>query len=586
MSRRIAFIGPPNVGKSSLFSRLTGVFTPIGNWSGLTVDVKQAKVFWCGQMVEVLDLPGFYSLSGGGQEEQLAQQLVDNTQADLWLLVLDAVHLPRQEALLKALVERQLPLVVLINQIDEATRLGIHIDANKLHQRLKIPVLAVSGRECVGIDAIQHVVCESLSRLPLIHPPTIPKETHWLKDVWQPPSLLADKVTERLDAIFLHPLWGLPLFALIMVMLFQGVFWLGGGIQGLLADAFEGLQNAVLTPALASVPAWVSGLLIDGVYTGIATLLSFVPLVALFFFLLASLTESGYLARMAFLADGLMARFGLEGRSLVLTVMGMGCNVPAILGARIIPDKRMRLLTQMMLPFALCSARLQVFVFIAAALFVPWQAALVVLGLYTLSVLAALITAWLGQKALKPMGLHPIVFEMPAYRIPNWHMALRSSSHEVIEFLRRASALIILGVIGVWALLNLPVGVIAGSADSYAAQIASVLAPIFAPMGLPQLYILALLFGLVAKEVVLGGLMVLLGVSDIGLSDAVAASLSPAAALGLMAFVLLYTPCLATLSVLKQEGGWRLMLASLSWSLLFAWLVAVAVYQLARLLMI
>jgi ferrous iron transport protein B len=585
MSRRIAFIGPPNVGKSSLFSRLTGVFTPIGNWSGLTVDVKQAKVFWCGQMLEILDLPGFYSLTGGGQEEQLAQQLVDNTHADLWLLVLDAVHLPRQEALLKALINRKLPMVILINQIDEAKRLGIRIDAHKLQQRLGIPVLAVSGRECVGIDAIQQVVCESLANLPLIHRPVANTDDKLLVNVWQAPSVLTDDVTERLDAIFLHPLWGLPLFALIMVMLFQGVFWLGGGIQSMLSNAFDGLQQTLLTPLLSTTPSWLSGLLIDGVYTGIATLLSFVPLVALFFFLLASLTESGYLARMAFLADGLMARFGLEGRSLVLTVMGMGCNVPAILGARIIPDKRMRLLTQMMLPFALCSARLQVFVFIAAALFVPWQAALVVLGLYTLSVLAALITAWLGQKAMKPVGLHPIVFEMPAYRIPNWTMALRTSWHEVSLFLRRASTLIILGVVAVWALLNLPIGVIAGSTDSYAAHIASLMAPVFEPMGLPQLYILALLFGLVAKEVVLGGLMVLLGVSDAGLSSAVAASLSPAAALGLMAFVLLYTPCLATLSVLKQEGGWRLMLASLGWSLLFAWLVAVAVYHVAHFLM-
>jgi ferrous iron transport protein B len=585
MSRRIAFIGPPNVGKSSLFSRLTGVFAPVGNWAGLTIDVNQAKVLWCSKIVEVLDLPGFYSLTGGGQEEQIAQQLVDNTHADLWLLVLDAVHLPRQLPLLKELVARQLPLVILINQIDEAKRLGIRIDADKLQQRLGVPVLAVSGRECVGLDAIQRVVCDNLAQLPLVHLPVTPKESDWFSDVWQPPSILADNLTEKLDSIFLHPLWGLPLFALIMVMLFQGVFWLGGGIQSLLAGAFASIQETLFAPLLATAPAWVSGLLLDGVYTGITTLFSFVPLVALFFFLLASLTESGYLARMAFLADGLMARFGLEGRSLVLTVMGMGCNVPAILGARIIPDKRMRLLTQMMLPFALCSARLQVFVFIAAALFVPWQAALVVLGLYSLSVMAALVTAWLGQKAMKPLGLHPVIIEMPSYRIPNWGMALRTSWHEVVEFLRRASSLIVLGVIIIWALLNLPAGVEAGSPDSYAAQIASVLAPLFAPMGLPQLYILALIFGLIAKEVVLGGLMVLLGVSNAGLAGAVAASLSPAAALGLMAFILLYTPCLATLSVLRQEGGWKLMLASLSWSLLFAWLVAVAVYQIAHFLM-
>ncbi len=351
-------------------------------------------------------------------------------------------------------------------------------------------------------------------------------------------------------------------------------------MQSWLADGFDWLQQSILQPLLADASPWISGLLLDGLYNGVATLVSFVPLVGIFFFLLASLNDSGYLARMAFLADGLMARFGLEGRSLVLTVMGMGCNVPAILGARIIPDRRIRLLTQMMLPFSLCSARLQVFVFIAAALFAPWQAAFVVLAMYAMSVLAALLTAWLGQKVMPAsVSLHPVVIEMPAYRIPHWSMALRAAIHEVREFVRRASGLIIFGVVALWLLLNLPVGVTAGDTSSYAAQLSSWLAPIFSPMGLPHLYVLALLFGLVAKEVVLGGLMVLLGVSDAGLAGAVASSISPISAIALMVFVLLYTPCLATLSVLRQEGGWRLMLSSLAWSLSFAWLAAVFVYQ-------
>jgi ferrous iron transport protein B len=393
-----------------------------------------------------------------------------------------------------------------------------------------------------------------------------------------------------LDAVLLHPVWGLPIFALMMLVLFQAVFWIGGGIQSVLADGFEALASAVIVPATASLPAWLSGLLVDAIYEGIATLISFVPLVGLFFFLMAVLSESGYLARMAFLTDGLMAKFGLEGRSLVLTVMGMGCNVPAVLGARVIGNTSMRLLTQLTLPFALCSARFQVFVFIAAALFASWQAALVVMGLYVLSIAATLLTAWIGQKALSKGVYEPVIFEMPAYRVPNVWMAFRSSGYEVLDFLRRASWLIVLGVVLVWGLLNFPSDQAIGHDASYAAQIGHFLSPLFDPMGLPELYVVALLFGLVAKEVVLGGLMVLLGIaSDLvnredALSAAVSSSLPVDSALALMAFVLLYTPCLATLAVLRQEGGWRLMLVSLGWSFVFAWCVAVVVYMVSGLL--
>ena len=586
--KRVAFIGPPNVGKSSLFARLGGVYSPIGNWAGLTVTVKQATVPWCGSMVELLDLPGFYALSGGGADEQLAQAMVEKADADVWVLVLNAVHLPRQLGLLNELLARQLPLVVLVNQIDEAKRLGVQVSVERMQQDLGIPVLAVSGKACIGMDTAQQMLCKQLQQ-----PKTTTQTTHlptgdWLTHIWQAPTILADSTSEKLDAILLHPVWGLPLFALAMTLMFQTVFWIGGTIQDSLAEVFSLVSETFLLPYTAHLPAWLSGFLINGVYEGIATLFSFVPLVALFFLLMAALTESGYLARMAFLADDLMSRFGLEGRSLVLTVMGMGCNVPAVLGARIIPNRRMRYLTQLTLPFSLCSARFQVFIFIAAALFAPWQAAFVVMGLYVLSLAATLVTAWIGQKAMAKGVYEPVVFEMPSYRIPSLSAAYRSAKHEVVEFMKRASALIVFGVVAVWMLLNFPWGVTAGDANSYAAVVGRTLAPIFDPMGLPELYVIALLFGLVAKEVVLGGLMLLMGIaqnatdSENALSAAINGNLPPDAALAMMAFILLYTPCLATLSVLKQEGGWRLMFTSLAWSFTLAWIVAVAIYQTAR----
>ncbi len=584
--KRIAFIGAPNVGKSSLFSRIAGVYAPVGNWAGLTVTVNQAKIPLAGQLVELLDVPGFYGLSGGGEEEKLAQQLFNKTKVDLWVLVLNAVHLPRQRALLEAISAKQLPMIVVLNQVDEAQRLGVQINKCELERMMGVAVIATNSKACVGISELQAEMSSRIrSQAPLL---SRAMPSHWVSQVWQAPVLLSDQTSERIDHWLLHPVWGIPIFALLMTAIFQLVFWTGGLLQDILSSWMTLLGESMLQPSLVSLPSWLSAFLIEGVFEGVATLLSFVPLVAIFFFAMALLSESGYLARMAFLADGLMAKFGLEGRSLVLTVMGMGCNVPGVLGARVITDQRMRWVTQLAMPFALCSARFQVFIFIAAALFVPWQAAFVVMGLYVLSVLATLITAWINQRRVNYPFYEPVIFEMPSYRLPSLRAAWLSAKFELMGFVQRASWLIILGVVAIWMLLHLPYGIEPTSSHSYAAMIGSFLSPIFAPMGMPELYIIALLFGLVAKEVVLGGLMILMGVvaqspeaAETSLSRALQASLTPESGLAFMVFVLLYVPCLATLAVMKKEGGWKLVIHSLVWSFILAWMLAVAVYQLA-----
>lgn len=588
--KRVAFIGAPNVGKSSLFSRLAGVYAPVGNWAGLTVTVNQAKVPLAGQVVELIDLPGFYGLSGGGEDEKLAQAVFEKADVDLWVMVLNAAQLPRQSVLLQAIADKHLPMLVVLNQMDEAQRLGVQVNARELERLLGVPVMATSSKACVGISELQAEIGQRIAQPSEIQARTLPSD--WLTQVWQAPVLLSDEASERIDHWLLHSVWGIPIFAVLMTTIFQAVFWTGGWLQDWLAEGMALFSDLVLQPGLASAPEWLAAFLIDGVYEGVATLLSFVPLVAIFFLAMALLSESGYLARMAFLADSLMAKFGLEGRSLVLTVMGMGCNVPGVLGTRVIPDRRMRWVTQLAMPFALCSARFQVFIFIAAALFAPWQAAFVVMGLYVLSILATLITAWISQKSFKHQPYEPVIFEMPSYRVPSIRAAWLSVKHEVIGFVQRASWLIILGVVAIWGLLHLPYGVEPSSSDSYAVMIGQWFGLVFAPMGMPELYIVALLFGLVAKEVVLGGLMILMGIAaDIpeaaenSLTTVIQGNLAPDAALAFMAFVLLYVPCLATLAVMKKEGGWKLVMSSLVWSFVLAWIVAVLIYQLAHGLM-
>lgn len=588
--KRVAFIGAPNVGKSSLFSRLAGVYAPVGNWAGLTVTVNQAKIPLAGQLVELLDLPGFYDVSGGGEDEKLAQAVLEKADVDLWVLVLNAAQLPRQRRLIETLANKHLNLLVALNQIDEAQRLGFQVDAATLAKLLGVPVVATSSKACIGIAGLQTALSQSLLQTEEKLSQTLPES--WFSQVWQAPIQLSDAMSERIDQWLLHPLWGIPIFALVMLSIFQVVFWTGGFLQEWLAQGMTLFSEQALTPLLSELPEWLSRFIIEGVYEGIATLLSFVPLVAIFFLAMALLSESGYLARMAFLADSLMVKFGLEGRSLVLTVMGMGCNVPGVLGARVIANKRIRWVTQLAMPFALCSARFQVFIFIAAALFVPWQAALVVMGLYVLSIAASLLTAWLAQRSFKPLAYEPVIIEMPAYRLPSVHSAWQSVRFEVMGFIKRASWLILLGVMVIWGLLNLPLDAQAQGELSYAAQIAHFLSPLFDPMGMPELYIIALLFGFVAKEVVLGGLMILMGmgsetldVAEKSLGSMVQTNLPPDAGLAFMTFVLLYAPCLATLAVMKKEGGWKLVGSSIIWSFTLAWILATLVYQVAHRLM-
>lgn len=588
--KRIAFIGAPNVGKSSLFSRLAGVYAPVGNWAGLTVTVNQAKIPMAGQLIELLDLPGFYHLSGGGEDEKLAQAVFEKAEVDLWVLVLNAAQLPRQRRLIETLAKKQLNLLVVLNQIDDAQRLGVHVDASVLEKRLGVEVISTSSKACIGISALQTALGQRLMQ----PQPSFTRalSDDWFSQVWQAPIQLSDATSERIDQWLLHPVWGMPIFALVMLAIFQLVFWVGGVSQEWLAQWLTLFSEQVLTPLLADLPEWLSRFIIEGAYEGLATLLSFVPLVAIFFFAMALLSESGYFARMAFLADGLMTRFGLEGRSLVLTVMGMGCNVPGVLGARVIANKRIRWVTQLAMPFVLCSARFQVFIFIAAALFVPWQAALVVMGLYVLSIAASLLTAWLAQRSFKSMTYEPVILEMPAYRLPSLDAAWKSVQFEVVGFIKRASWLILLGVMVIWVLLNLPLDAQVQGELSYAAQIAHFLSPMFEPMGMPELYIIALLFGFVAKEVVLGGLMILMGMgsepleaAQQSLSSMVQTNLPPDAGLAFMTFVLLYAPCLATLAVMRKEGGWKLVISSVIWSFVLAWILATLVYQVAHQLM-
>jgi ferrous iron transport protein B len=306
-----------------------------------------------------------------------------------------------------------------------------------------------------------------------------------------------------------------------------------------------------------------------------------VPIIVLFFLFMAVVEDTGYLSRAAFLMDSLMSRLGLDGRSFVMLLMGFGCNVPALMGTRVMRSRALRLLTMLVIPFSLCSARLQVFIFITAALFSPSHAPLVLFSLYLMSFATAILTALIFKRKLK--STDPFVLELPPFRLPTLRQLWLRGWQEVRHFLNRASKFIIMGVVLVWALTHLPPGVAEASPQSFAGLLGRLLSPVLDPIGIHQQMAIALIFGFVAKEIVIGALAVIFGLQGNALAGQIAHSMDWTQAYSFMLFTLIYTPCLSTIATMKTESRSNLYTwGAVAWSLGLAWLVSFTFYQGAR----
>ncbi|MGC9008854.1 MAG: ferrous iron transport protein B, partial [Halothiobacillaceae bacterium] len=517
---------------------------------------------------------------------------LERVPVDVLVVVLNAAQIDRQLPLLLQARALGLRMLAVLNMRDEAERFGVSIDVDRLGESLGFPVLEVSARRAEGMGRLRQAMAAALYEarpVPLaeLSERLAPEETvqeeaeSLLRVAVKAPHQLSDRMSERLDRILLHRIWGLPIFFLSLFLLFQFIFALGAPLQDAVEWALGLLRDGLQVPLADVLPAFGQGLLFEGIYDGLATVASFLPVIALFFIVMSAVEDSGYLARAAFLVDGFMARLGLDGRGFVLHLFGMGCNVPAVMGTRVMRSPGLRALTMLVLPFSLCAARLQVFLFFVAVLFAPNQAAIVLFCLYLLSLLAAMLTAWLFKRRYN--AVEPVILELPPYRLPVVGTMLKTAWGEIAHFLRRATRFIVLGVVAIWLLTHLPWGVQPSGPESYAGQLGEMVAVIFAPLGFDPLLALALLFGFVAKEVVLGGLAVLYGVGEDGLAAAVQHHMDGVQAMSFMLFTLLYTPCVSTLAAIRAESrSWRLPLTSVLWSLSLAYTVSLTFYQTAR----
>jgi ferrous iron transport protein B len=587
--KRVALLGMPNTGKSTFFNRLTGASAFVGNWPGITVDLLQARVKLNGEMTEFVDLPGIYDLNGFSEDEKVVQQFLEKFAVDLIIIVLNATQIDRQIRLALQVKALGFPAVVMLNMADEAKYYGVKIEVDELSYRLGMPTFLISAKYGKGyLGAYQAIIHQLERQQPSFQ---VDNLSHQLSEKWTispqdietilagivtMPSHFAKTFTARVDNLLLHPIFGLPLFFLGMFLVFQLVWNLGLPSMDVMGNITTWLQTNILEPILKPFPAVLQDFVINGLWNGLTTVASFVPLIVLFFIVMAILEDSGYLSRAAYLMDALMGKLGLDGRSFVLQIMGFGCNVPALMGTRIMRSPALRLLTMLTITFSLCSARLQVFVFIIAATFPNQQGATVLFSLYVLSFVAALGAAFLLKGQFK--NQEPFVLELPPYRFPTLKQVILRGWGEVMHFVKRASGFIVLGCVAVWFLTNLPPGTT--GLNTFGGQLGAFVSPIMHPIGIDPYLTLSLIFGFIAKEVVVGALPVIYGMGAANVSQYIGATVTWVQAYSFCLFCLLYTPCLTTLATLFNESkSWKYALFSVGFSFCFAWVISFMFYQ-------
>jgi len=399
-----------------------------------------------------------------------------------------------------------------------------------------------------------------------------------LKETLTKPAVERVTTSDKIDRVVINRWAGIPIFLAIMYGVFQFTFTLSAPLMGLIDSGFGWLGGRV--PGIS--PDWLGSLLANGIIAGVGSVLTFIPPIFLLFISLAILEDCGYLARAAFVMDRLMHRIGLHGRSFIPMLLGFGCNVPAIMATRTVENPKDRLTTILINPLMSCGGRLPIYIFLAAAFFTAYQGA-VVFSMYGLGVMLAVIMALIFRKWLLPGPSGHFVMELPPYRLPTPTGIAVHTWERGSEFLKRAGSIIFGVVVLIWFLSSMPWGVEYGSAQSWLGQAGSALTPVFSPLGFGQWQAsVALVFGFMAKEVVVGTFGAVFGVGEEMLGTTMMSQLgwTPLVAYAFMAFCLIYVPCVATIAMIKRETkSWKWTGFSVGYSLALAWIVALIIYQ-------
>ena len=665
--KKIALIGNPNTGKTSLFNQLTTSYAYVGNWSGVTVEKKIGKLKR--NSGELIDLPGLYTLNPLTNDEAVVTNFLLNESFTHVLNILDASQLQRNLHLTIQLLELGRPLMIGLNMTDVAEQHGTFVNPKRLSNKLKVPVIPIiarTGKGCPQLSkqiasshnatkslniniyygsiiekaisqieneitsetplpprwlALQffegnsfvHTYLQSLVPTPLldelykeveksikqtegvfVHHYIYRKRNEFIQslltEVQEKVETPSTTLTEKIDRVVTNRLLGIPIFLFIMFLVFMLTFdWLGFPLSDLLDGFLSGpfSEWVILYLTAMNASPYLEALIVDGIIAGVGGVLVFIPQIFIMYIFISFLEDSGYMTRVAFVMDRLMENIGLNGKAFIPMIIGFGCNVPGVMAARTIEQPRERLLTIILMPLMSCSARLPVYALFAAAFFVNNQA-LIVLSLYVLGIVVALILAKVFSSTLLKNEASIFVIELPPYRLPHWVTLARSVWDKGKGFIKKAGTIIFAGSVFIWLLTFIgPSGFDVEMNDSFLALIGGVFAPILQPLGFGTWQAgAALLTGFLAKEVVVSTMNIMYFAPDVASLQALMTDHYTAlSAYSFMAFILLYTPCMATVATIKKEtNSLKWTIVSIIYALILAYTLSFLIYQVGTLL--